>query len=46
MPRSVVKYQTPHKRRIRISLVLHLHDLHHVQVDRLGLASLVVGTDG
>jgi hypothetical protein len=42
----VIKYQTPDKGRIRIRLVLHLHNLHHVQVDRLGLSVLVVSADG
>jgi hypothetical protein len=36
MPSSVIHDQTPDQLSIGIRLVLHFHDLNHVQVDRLG----------
>ena len=35
MPRTMIQDQTADELRFRGSSVLHLHDLHHVQVDRL-----------
>lgn len=36
MPSSVIHDQTPNQLSIGIRLVLHLHDLDHVQINRLG----------
>ena len=47
MPSSVVHDQTPNQLSIGIRLVLHLHDLDHVQINRLrGFLAALNGEDG
>jgi hypothetical protein len=47
MPSSVIHDQTPDQLSIGIRLVLHLHDLNHVQINRLrGFFTALNGEDG
>lgn len=47
MPRTVVHDETANELRVGVGLVLHLHDLDHVQIDRVDAARLLGrGLDG
>jgi hypothetical protein len=46
MPCAVVKHEALDQPRVRVGLVLHLHDFDHMQVDRLELVRACAGRLG